>query len=157
MLKNYFKKIILTIVFVMFSTPAMAQSSDFNVWLKNMRAKAAAAGISQATINANLYNITPSQTAIRLDRKQPEKKKTFAEYKKLVVNENRVQKGRKLIKQHYAALQAVENQYGVPKQFIVALWVLKPILAVILAVLVLSQHSQQWPGKGAEKPSSQKN
>ena len=34
MLKNHFKKIILTIVFIMFSTPVMAQRSDFNVWLK---------------------------------------------------------------------------------------------------------------------------
>lgn len=122
MFKNHFKKIVLTIVLIMFSTPAMAQRGDFNVWLKNMRAKAAAAGISQATINANLYNITPSETAIRLDKKQPEKKKTFAQYKKLVVNENRIQKGRQLIQRHYADLQAVENKYGVPKQFIVALW-----------------------------------
>ena len=33
-----------------------------------------------------------------------------------------IQKGRKLLQRHYADLQAVENQYGVPKQFIVALW-----------------------------------
>ncbi len=105
-----------------FINPAQAQRPDFNIWLKDMRAKAAAAGISQATINANLYNTTPSETAIRLDKKQPEVKKTFAQYKTAVVNENRVKKGRRLIQQHYADLQAVENQYGVPKQFIVALW-----------------------------------
>ena len=123
MLRNYFKKILLIIVFtIISSSSAYAQRGDFNVWLKNMRAKAAAAGISQTTINANLYNITPSETAIRLDKKQPEKKKTFAQYKKAVVNENRIQKGRQLIRQHYSDLQAVENQYGVPKQFIVALW-----------------------------------
>lgn len=122
MLTHCFKKILLLIVLMSFSSPAFAARPDFNVWLKQMRAKAAAAGISQATINANLYNITPSQTAIRLDKKQPEVKKTFAQYKKAVVNENRVQKGRRLIQQHYSALQAVENKYGVPKQFIVALW-----------------------------------
>ena len=98
------------------------QNQSFNNWLVQMRAKAAAAGISQATINANLYNITPSETAIRLDKKQPENKKTFAQYKTAVVNENRVKKGRRLIQQHYTALQDVENKYGVPKQFIVALW-----------------------------------
>ena len=122
MIKNHFKKIILVIVLTIFSLPAYAASQNFDVWLKNMRAKAAAQGISQEVINANLYNITPSQTAIRLDKKQPEKKKTFAQYKTAVVNENRVQKGRKLIKQHYSDLQTVENQYGVPKEFIVALW-----------------------------------
>lgn len=121
MLRKHFNKVLLVIVLMWFSSPTMARQ-DFNVWLKEMRSKAAAAGISQATINANLYNITPSETAIRLDKKQPEMKKTFAQYKKAVVNENRVQKGRKLIQQHYSALQAVENKYGVPKQFIVALW-----------------------------------
>lgn len=122
MLRNYFNKILLVFVFALISIPAHAQRPDFNIWLKDMRAKAAAAGISQATINANLYNIMPSETAIKLDKKQPEKKKTFAEYKTAVVNENRVQQGRKLIQQHYSDLQAVETQYGVPKEFIVALW-----------------------------------
>ncbi len=122
MFKNHFSKALLVIVLMILSSPSYAARPDFNVWLKDMRGKAAAAGISQATINANLYNITPSETAIRLDRKQPESKKTFAQYKTAVVNENRVQKGRKLIQQHYSDLQAVEDQYGVPKQFIVALW-----------------------------------
>ncbi len=122
MLINHFKKILLAIVFTMVLAPETAQANDFGAWLSKMRTKAAAAGISQKVINANLYNITPSETAIRLDKKQPESKKTFAQYKKAVVNENRVQKGRKLIKQHYAALHAVEKKYGVPKQFIVALW-----------------------------------
>lgn len=121
-LRNNFKKTLLTIVITGFSFPAFATTQSFDVWLQNMRGKAAAEGISQNVINANLYNITPSETAIRLDKKQPEKKKTFAEYKKLVVNENRIQKGRQLIRQHYSDLQAVENQYGVPKEFIVALW-----------------------------------
>lgn len=122
MFKNRINKTLLIIVLITFSSVSYAATQDFNTWLKGMRAKAAAAGISQATINANLYNITPSETAIRLDKKQPEMKKTFAQYKTAVVNENRIQQGRKLIRQHYNDLQEVENKYGVPKQFIVALW-----------------------------------
>ncbi|HPF78829.1 MAG TPA: lytic murein transglycosylase [Alphaproteobacteria bacterium] len=122
MLRNYFKKIILTIVFTVFSYSAYAQVTDFDTWLKNMRQDAARQGISQSTINATLYNITPSQKVIDLDKKQPEWKKTFAQYKEMIVNETRIKKGRQLIQDNYGTLQEIENQYGVPKQFIVALW-----------------------------------
>ena len=122
MLRNHFKKILLTIVFIGISSPAFAARQDFNVWLKEMRADAARQGISQTTINAALYNITPSNRIIELDRKQPEGTRTFASYKKAVVNQNRINKGRKLIQQHYTDLQAAEDKFGVPKQFIVSLW-----------------------------------
>lgn len=122
MLTDYFKKTLLLTVFSVFFTISAANASDFKLWLKNLRADAAAQGISQNTINAALYNITPSQKVIDLDHKQPEWKKTFAQYKKMIVNETRVKKGRRLLQDHAQALQEVENKYGVPKQFIVALW-----------------------------------
>ena len=122
MLRKYFKKIFLAIVFTMISLPAYASTQNFDVWLKNMRSDAARQGISQKTINMALSGITPIQRVIELDRKQPEGTRTFAQYKKSVVNENRVKKGRRLLREHARALQEVENKYGVPKQFIVALW-----------------------------------
>ncbi len=122
MLRNHLNKIVLTVVITMISMPMMAQSESFDSWLQATRAEAARQGISQQTINQTLYNITPNQKSISLDRKQPEKRKSFAQYKKSVVNQNRINQGRRLIQEHYSALQAVENQYGVPKQFIVALW-----------------------------------
>ena len=121
-MRNFIPFIALTFIMLMCVNSQAHARQDFNIWLESMRGKAAAAGVSQSTINANLYNITPSQTAIRLDKKQPENKKTFVQYRTAVVNENRIKKGRRLIQQHYADLQAVEDQYGVPKQFIVALW-----------------------------------
>lgn len=122
MFTRHIKKTLLTLAFITISSSAFAASQPFEVWLKEMRADAARQGISQKTINAALYNITPSKRIIELDRKQPEGTKTFAQYKKMIVNENRVQKGRKLLKQHYQDLQYAEDKYGVPKQFIVALW-----------------------------------
>ena len=122
MLKYYFKKILLVIVLITISHSAYATNVDFRIWLKNMRADAARQGISQNTINAALYNIEPSQRVIELDRKQPEYKKTFAQYKEMIVNQTRINKGRQMMRDHSQALQAAENKYGVPKQFIVALW-----------------------------------
>ena len=122
MFTNNLNKLFLVIVLIAISSPALAQRQDFNLWLQEMRADAARQGISQNTINAALYNITPSNRIIELDRKQPEGTRTFASYKKAVVNENRVKKGRRLLQQHHRDLQAAEDKFGVPKQFIVALW-----------------------------------
>ncbi|MCI5059449.1 MAG: lytic murein transglycosylase [Alphaproteobacteria bacterium] len=122
MLKNHFNLVLYLFVFVLFSVPSYAQTQSFESWLNGARAQAAAQGISQNTINAALGSIQPIQKVIDLDRKQPEWKKTFADYKKMIVNETRVRKGRQLLKDHAGALQEVENKYGVPKQFIVALW-----------------------------------
>lgn len=119
---NHFKKILLLIVLICFSSVANAQTGDFNTWLAQTRQEAAAQGISQATINATLYNIKPSMRAIELDKKQPEKKRTFAQYQDMIVNDLRIRKGRQMLRDHAGALQDVENQFGVPKEFIVALW-----------------------------------
>lgn len=122
MLRSYFNKTVLIFVLIIFSSVSYASTLSFDQWLVGMRAEAARQGVTQKTINATLYNIQPSQKAIELDRKQPESKKTFAQYKKDVVNENRITKGRQLIRDNFNALQDVENEYGVSKQVIVALW-----------------------------------
>lgn len=122
MLKYHFKKIFLTFALIGLSGDAFAQSQDYNSWLVGMRAEAARQGISENTINAALYNIEPKQRIIELDRKQPEGTKTFAQYKETIVSDVRVQKGRQMMRDYAGVLQDVENKYGVPKQFIVALW-----------------------------------
>jgi len=122
MFKQHFNKVLFALVLIGISAPAVAQTQDYNSWLVGMRAEAAQKGISQKTINAALYGIVPKQRIIELDRKQPEGTKTFAQYKKTIVSAQRINKGREMMRQHYQTLQAVENQYGVPKQFIVALW-----------------------------------
>ena len=122
MLKIYFNITLYLSVFICISFPAHAQMESFDTWLNQMRLDAARQGVSQKTINEALYNITPSQKAIELDRKQPESKRTFAQYKEMIVNPTRINKGRQMMRQHYAELQQVEDLYGVPKQFIVALW-----------------------------------
>lgn len=122
MLRNHFKKIVLSIVFVCFSSVAYASTQSFDSWLVGMRAEAARQGISQHTIDSALSNIQPKHRVIELDRKQPEYKKTFAQYKEMIVNQTRINKGRKLMRTYASSLQEIENKYGVPKQFIVALW-----------------------------------
>ncbi len=114
--------LVIAVVLMFSAFPAFAQTQNFDVWLKDFRVQASNAGISQRTINAALTNIQPKQRVIELDRKQPEGRKTFAQYKKMIVHPTRIKTGRKMLRENYQLLQQVENQYGVPKQYIVALW-----------------------------------
>ncbi len=147
-----FKKTILLIVLIVLSPTAYAQTGDFNTWLAQTRQDAAAQGISQSTINATLYNIQPSMRAIELDKKQPEKKRTFAQYQDMIVNDLRIKKGRQMLRDHAGALQEVENKFGVPKEFIVALWGIETNYGSNTGgfMVVPALATMAWEGRRAE-------
>jgi membrane-bound lytic murein transglycosylase B len=117
---TYFRNALL--FFCLTLLPFPAKAADFAAWLQGFKAEAAQAGISQKTIDAALTGIQPIPKVIELDRKQPEKKMTFAQYKKNVVNQARIEKGRALMRQHADELKWVEQAYGVAPQYVVALW-----------------------------------
>jgi membrane-bound lytic murein transglycosylase B len=93
----------------------------FENWLKGFKAEARQKGISERTLGA-LDGIEPIQKVIDLDRKQPEGTMTFARYRERVINDVRINEGRALYKTHRNLLNEIGNRYGVPPQFIVALW-----------------------------------
>lgn len=102
---------------------AWAQSdAGFAAWVTNFRADARAAGIRADVINEALADVKFIPRIIELDQKQPEKTKTFAEYKKGVLNLKRIADGRRLYREHYKLLKEIEGEYGVPASVIVALW-----------------------------------
>ena len=78
--------------------------------------------MAQSTIERAFADIEFLQRSVDLDRKQPEKRKSFAQYRKGVVSQTRIRKGRELYRKHYSLLKEVERQYGVAPQYIVALW-----------------------------------
>lgn len=112
----------LTALTLLICVPALAAAQSFDSWLSHFKTEALNAGVSPQTVSAALTGIQPIQKVIDLDRKQPEMKKTFAQYKKDIVNPVRIQKGRELMRQHAADLAEVERIYGVAPQYVIALW-----------------------------------
>ncbi len=108
-------------IFIGLSQHAYA-AQNFDQWLHNFKQEAIQKGIAQETVDHALAGIKPIQRVIELDRKQPEGTMTFAEYKKKVISQSRIDKGRVLLKQHRAELDRAGKKYGVPPQYIVALW-----------------------------------
>lgn len=99
-----------------------AAAAAFDAWLLDFRQDAAAEGISQSTLDAALTGVRPIPRVIELDRRQPEGRMSFVEYRGKVISDARIRKGRELLRRHQALLSRVEATYGVPAEVIVALW-----------------------------------
>lgn len=117
-----FKKVFYTIVIISFFPNHAGASQDFSSWLADLKQEAQKEGISENIIAASLNDIQPIPRVIELDRKQPEGTMTFAKYRERVINQNRIDKGRRLLAQYSNELNQASQKYGVPPQYIVALW-----------------------------------
>jgi membrane-bound lytic murein transglycosylase B len=104
------------------STVSATDDPAFAAWLKDLKADAREAGISEETIEEALDDLAPVPNVVELDRKQPETRKTFEQYRDKVLSENRVKRGRKLLKEHRPLLNKIAAEYGVQPRFIISLW-----------------------------------
>lgn len=99
-----------------------AKDPAFQVWLQEVRAEARERGIKKETLDIALSNIKPIVRVIKRDRNQPEVKQTYARYLKSRVSTWRKEKGKKMMREHTAALDAAAAKFGVQNRFIAAVW-----------------------------------
>lgn len=102
--------------------PASAGAATFEEWLVDFKRDAQAQGISAATLTRAFKGVRPIDRIIELDRRQPEGRMTFAEYRTRVLNDQRVRRGQELLRRHRQVLEQVRARFGVPPQVVVALW-----------------------------------
>ncbi len=95
---------------------------EFETWVANFKQDAKRQGISQETLDKAFVGVKPVKRIIELDRKQPEGTMTFAQYKKRVISDARIAQGQRMYREHKELLDATAKKYGVPAQYIVALW-----------------------------------
>lgn len=87
-----------------------------------LQEKAIAEGVSAETAQDVMTGVVHLDRVIELDRRQPEFTTTFADYVNRRVNDDRVSKGRELIKEHSALLEKVTAETGVPAPYLLAFW-----------------------------------
>ncbi|WP_292917860.1 lytic murein transglycosylase [Nitrosomonas sp.] len=102
--------------------PAEAGNPQFGECISRMKDQARVEGISDRTISQVLGNVRYLPRVIELDRRQPEFTQTFANYFNARINEERVQRGRELLARHRALLRQIEQESGIPAQFLVSFW-----------------------------------
>lgn len=97
-------------------------AAPFDRWLAELRAEAERKGISRATVQHALSGIAPIPRVIELDRRQPEGRLTWAEYRSRVVAEPRIGNGRLAFADNRGLLASVEERFGVSARTITAIW-----------------------------------
>ena len=99
-----------------------ANATQFKVWLSEIKEEAIAKGFERHIVSTALSDVTLIDRVIELDRRQPEGRLSFVEYRDRVVSTARIAKGSRLLEKHQKLLAAIEHRYGVPAEVIVALW-----------------------------------
>lgn len=95
---------------------------DFDGWVRDFRARAAADGIGREVLEAAFRGVRYDPEVVRRDRNQNEFTKTVWDYLDTAVSEARIANGRKALATHEATLKKIEARYGVDRQVIVAIW-----------------------------------
>ncbi|OQW41653.1 MAG: lytic transglycosylase [Proteobacteria bacterium SG_bin4] len=101
---------------------AEASNPQFGECISRMKDQARSEGISDKTIQQVLGKARYLPRVIELDRRQPEFTQTFASYFNTRINDERVQRGRELFTRHRALLRQIEQESGIPAQFLVSFW-----------------------------------
>lgn len=100
----------------------MTTAADFSACLTSLQTQARAAGVSETLVREVVPGLEQQERVLSLDRSQPEFLQTFAEYLALRVTPERVERGRALLAQHQSFLLDLQQQYGVPPQYLLAFW-----------------------------------
>jgi lytic murein transglycosylase len=99
---------------------------DFNAFLSAMAREAAAAGVSRNVIDAAFAGVTLDGAVLAFDRRQRGTfRKSFEEYAATRVTAPRLKRARALMQRHAALLARIENQFGVPRTLLMAIWTLE--------------------------------
>ncbi len=104
------------------STPVFAQNGGFRDCLQGIKTEATRQGVPAAIADKAFQGLTPDQKVIDLDGRQPEFSLTYAKYVGGTVSADRIAKGQQRMAQHRALLDALQAEYGVPPQYIMAFW-----------------------------------
>jgi membrane-bound lytic murein transglycosylase B len=102
-----------------FAAPA---GDDFRQYLAGVRRDAIARGIRPETVDAAFQRVAFLPRVVELDRRQPERRLTFAEYFQRVVTQQRIDESRQKLAENWGLLQQVWQRYRVQPRFVVALW-----------------------------------
>mgnify|MGYP001594029644 FL=1 len=99
-----------------------ASNHHFSECLARIESQARTEGISDKTVYQVLSKAKHIPRVIELDRRQPEFTQTFANYFSTRINDERIQRGRELLAKHRTLLHQIQQETGVPAQYLVSFW-----------------------------------
>lgn len=101
------------------SGPAAASFQSCVAGLKNAAIKQ---GVSRGLVDRALSQASYDEKVVRFSRAQPEYKTPIWDYLAFLVDDERIAKGRAMMKRHAQTLKAAERTYGVDRYVLAAVW-----------------------------------
>jgi membrane-bound lytic murein transglycosylase B len=97
-------------------------ADSFQSFLASVRSEARQSGVRPVTLDRALAGLQPNQKVLDHFRHQPEFTMTWAQYRALVITDQRAVNGRSAFHQNAALIQAIQDRYGVGAGVMVAIW-----------------------------------
>lgn len=98
---------------------------EFVAWIAAFRVEALNQGISAKTFDDAFRNVKLNQRVVELNENQPEFNRAIWDYLDSALSEDRIKRGKELIRQHRKLLRASQREYGVPPSIITAIWAME--------------------------------
>tara|TARA_B100001027_G_scaffold197605_1_gene155188 strand:+ start:442 stop:1443 length:1002 start_codon:yes stop_codon:yes gene_type:complete len=116
-------KILSIILFlnVFFSISCFSKDNDFQNWLKDFKIKAVNEGVSEKVVNEIMSNAKFLPKVIEYDRFQPEFYEDTKTYIKKRTSKKKINEGMKLYKKEKKIIDAVEEEFHIEKELLLAL------------------------------------
>lgn len=111
-----------TVDLTVLPSEAEPEQLSFAEWRNSFRNQALDAGISAQVFDRAFAGVTPDPSIIIADRSQPEFTRPVWQYLDGALSRQRVEGGRRLLRQHSATLDGIEARYGVDRNTLVAIW-----------------------------------
>ncbi len=98
------------------------RSPEFAAWVDAFKAEARTKGISNQTLDAAFENVRLNTRVVELNENQPEFSRAIWDYMDSAVSDDRVARGRSLMRQYRKSMGRAEGKYGVPASVVTAIW-----------------------------------
>ena len=97
-------------------------NAGYAQWVANFKSRAEARGIHPVTISQAFRGTGYLPGIVTRDRNQAEFSRSFEDYLNLVASEAKVTSGRAAFTNQSRLLRRIEDQYGVPREVVAAIW-----------------------------------
>lgn len=140
------------------AVPVAAQDMPFDTYLQQLAARARAEGVSEATIVRMTQGLQPNHRVIELDRGQPGSSSSgsgfppLSSYIERHVDAARINGGRRAYSSSLGTIRAIEREYGVPGEVLVAIWGHETAYGAVTGSFDLAQAlaTLAWEGRRRE-------
>ncbi|MFN4099707.1 MAG: lytic murein transglycosylase [Pararhodobacter sp.] len=136
------------------STPA---SPQFEQWRAAFRERALREGIQPRVFDTAFAGLRPDPQVLQRESNQPEFSRSIWQYLDSAVSAQRIENGRRMLRQHSTLLGEIEARYNVEREVVVAIWGLESsfgqlrgttqILPALTALAMTSRRAEFYQGE----------